>query len=90
MGWNISPEVKVEMDPHFPGLQSILDQYAVIEDHGYSYAANGVKFKKDKQGFLAALMEKMFIDRSDYKKKMLEAKQELELIDQELRLRQEK
>jgi DNA polymerase elongation subunit (family B) len=80
MGWNISPEVKAGMEPHFPVLQSILDQYAVIEDNGYSYAANGVRFRKDKQGFLAALMEKMFIDRSDYKKKMLEAKQELEAL----------
>ena len=80
MGWNISPEVKAGMDPHFPVLQSILDQYAVIEDRGYSYAANGVKFKKDKQGFLAALMEKMFNDRVVYKKKMLEAKQELESL----------
>jgi len=81
MQYNISPETKVGRESHFPLVDSILDRYAVIEDTGHAYTANGVKFKKDKQGFLPALMEKMYNDRTEYKKKMLEAKRELELLD---------
>jgi DNA polymerase elongation subunit (family B) len=78
MGWNISPEMKLNKEPFFPTLQSIIDGYAVIEDQNVTYAANGVRFSKEKQGFLAALMETMFKDRSEYKKQMLEAKNKLE------------
>ena len=78
MQYNISPETKVGREPYFPMIESILDQYAVIMDDGHAYAANGVKFTKDKQGFLPALMEKMYTDRTEYKKKMIEAKRELE------------
>lgn len=78
MQYNISPETKVGREPYFPVIDSILDQHAVIEDDGHAYAANGVKFTKEKQGFLPALMEKMYNDRTEYKKKMLAAKRELE------------
>ena len=78
MQYNISPETKVGREPYFPVIESILDQCAVIEDDGFAYAANGVKFSKEKQGFLPALMEKMYNDRTEFKKKMLEAKRELE------------
>jgi DNA polymerase elongation subunit (family B) len=44
----------------------------------FAYAANGCAFKKDKQGFLPALMESMYNDRKKYKKLMLEAKQRYE------------
>ena len=80
MQYNISPETKAGREPYFPHIDSILDKYAVIEDNSYAYAANGVKFRKDKQGFLPALMEKMYNDRVEYKKKMLEAKRELESL----------
>jgi DNA polymerase elongation subunit (family B) len=78
MQYNISPETKGGREPYFPAIDSILDQYAVIEDNGFAYAANGVRFSKEKQGFLPALMEKMYNDRTEFKKKMLEAKRELE------------
>jgi DNA polymerase elongation subunit (family B) len=80
MQYNISPETKLSREPYFPVIDSILDKHAVIEEQGVAYAANGVKFSKDKQGFLPALMEKMYNDRTEYKKKMLEAKRELETL----------
>jgi len=43
-----------------------------------AYAANGCTYRKDKQGFLPALMEKMYNDRVEYKKKMIEAKKRYE------------
>ncbi len=80
MQYNISPETKLGREQYFPMLDSILDKYAVLEDQNVAYAANGVKFSKEKQGFLPALMEKMYNDRTEYKKKMLEAKRELEAL----------
>ncbi len=80
MQYNISPETKLGREPYFPMIDSILDKHAVIEEQGVAYAANGVKFAKGKQGFLPALMEKMYHDRTEYKKKMLEAKRELETL----------
>ena len=41
-------------------------------------AANGCVYRKDKQGFLPALMEKMYDDRVIYKQKMIEAKKRYE------------
>lgn len=79
MQYNISPETMVGREQYFPHIDSIVAGYAVIEGE-HAMAANGVKFRKDKQGFLAALMEKMYNDRADYKKKMLEAKRKLEEI----------
>lgn len=79
MQYNISPEMMGKREQYFPSIESIIDGYAVIEGPD-AVAANGVKFRKDKQGFLAALMEKMYNDRVLYKKKMLEAKQKLETI----------
>ena len=37
--------------------------------------ANGAMYRKDIRGFLPELMEKIYKDRTIYKKKMLEAKQ---------------
>lgn len=79
MQYNISPEMMGKREEYFPSIESIIDGYAVIEGPD-AVAANGVKFRKDKQGFLAALMEKMYNDRVLYKKKMIEAKQKLETI----------
>lgn len=76
MQYNISPEMIVRREEMWPRLESIIDGYAVMVD-GYANAANGVLFSKHKQGFLPGLMEKMYNDRVEYKKKMLEAKKEL-------------
>ena len=37
-----------------------------------------VRFRTDKKGFLPQLMEDMYNTRTEYKRKMLEAKQEYE------------
>jgi DNA polymerase elongation subunit (family B) len=89
MQYNISPETKLGREPYFPVIDSILDKHAVIEEQGVAYAANGVKFSKDKQGFLPALMEKMYNDRTEYKKKMLDAKRELEALPPDSNKRRE-
>ncbi len=86
MGYNISHETMIGKDQYFPNIESIIDGRYVIEGAN-SVAANGVKFSKDKQGFLPALMEKMYNDRADYKTKMIDVKKKLENINSELRKR---
>jgi DNA polymerase elongation subunit (family B) len=81
MQYNISPETKIKRIKKFPSLEQLLDTSLEFNfNDQYSYAANGVVFQKDKQGFLPAIMQKMYNDRSEYKTKMLEAKKKLETL----------
>ena len=81
--------------PHCIGPENILngpvnDKYAGVakcyesikqrKNKGYSIAANGVCFRRDKQGFLPALMEKMYQERKHYKKLMLQAEKEKQTL----------
>ena len=77
--YNISPETFVEKMWDFLSI----DQLLRVRDTGlqgseYSYAANGCVYRKDKQGFLGAIMAKMYDDRVVYKKQMIEAKKKYE------------
>ena len=82
MQYNISPETKVGREAGFPGLDMLVEKRAVAAKYEDSTAAaNGVRFSKGKQGFIPALMEKMYNDRTEYKKKMLEAKKNLEKLE---------
>ena len=77
MQYNISPETfigKVGM----PSIDELLKGDYKIIYKDLSYATNGCTYRKDQQGFLPALMEKMYNDRTKYKKLMLEAKQRYE------------
>ena len=77
MQYNISPETfasRVE----FPSIDYMLQGHWEYRDGSVAYAANGCTYRKDKQGFLPALMEKMYNDRVEYKKKMIEAKKRYE------------
>lgn len=78
MQYNISTETFVLKSDTMPSIDRLLDK---VDYDGYeelSYAANGCAFKKDEQGFLPALMERMYNDRTKYKKLMIEAKQRYE------------
>ena len=77
MQYNISPEMFAGREQHFPSIDQILKGYG-IEKTEMAVAANGCYYRKDKQGFLPALMEKMYDDRTVYKKQMIEAKKEYE------------
>lgn len=88
MQYNISPEKFAYRVPNFPDINFILERgiaghpnwlmQEIKEQGTYSIAANGCLYKKDSQGFLPFLMEKMYNDRTKYKKLMLEAKQRYE------------
>ena len=86
MQYNISPETFVTRLPDFDKIDILLNgNWSTNCPH--AIAANGCIYRKDKQGFLPALMEKMYNDRVVYKKKMIEAKKELELVEAEMKKR---
>ena len=77
MQYNISPETfagRIE----FPSVDYMLEGTWEYRDSSVAYAANGCTYRKDKQGFLPQLMERMYDDRTKYKKLMIEAKQRFE------------
>ena len=77
MQYNISPETfagKIE----FPSIDYMLDGNWEYRDGRVAYSANGCTYSKDKQGFLPALMEKLYNDRVQYKKLMISAKKRYE------------
>lgn len=84
MQYNISPDTKVEKVHLTP--EDCLENtgaFQMARDEAKSreltLCANGTMYRKDKLGFLPALMEKVFNDRKRYKNMMLEAKQKYEL-----------
>ena len=73
MQYNISPETFVTRLPGFTNIDTLING-SFNHNCPHALAANGCIYRKDKQGFLPALMEKMYNDRVEYKKKMIEAK----------------
>lgn len=78
MQYNISPETLLpeRMDVT---VDSLLEQ-KVDTSHldGKTICANGAMFDTTKQGFLGAMMQEMYNDRSRYKKMMIAAQNELQ------------
>ena len=79
MQYNISPETLIEQRHPSATVDRILEEDINFELYKDSaVCANGAMYRKDVRGFLPELMEKIYKDRTVYKKKMLEAKQQYE------------
>ena len=79
MQFNVSPETLLEERHPTVTVDKILNQELTFESYkDYAVCANGAMFRKDVRGFLPELMDKIYQDRTIYKKKMLAAKQEYE------------
>ena len=78
MQYNISPEKFVKKVPMWHNTDELISKKPIDYEPGYIYSGNGCVYKNDYQGFLPALMEKMYNDRSEYKKKMIELKKKFE------------
>jgi DNA polymerase elongation subunit (family B) len=79
MQYNISPETLMEQRHPSVSVDKILNHEIDFEPYKeYAVCANGAMYRKDVRGFLPELMEKIYKDRTIYKKKMIEAKQEYE------------
>ena len=93
MQYNISPETLVRDHSELSfgiGVNNILmgdvehtyagcyDNLKQLKEYDLSVAANGTFYRRDKYGFLPELMEKMYKERSMYKKKMIECQKQKE------------
>ena len=79
--WNMSPETIINQT--LPGfdVDNCLEGRTTAPEANYTVAANGVMFKKDKQGIIPAIIVKYYDERKIVKRKMLDAQQELENVD---------
>jgi len=77
MQYNVSPETIVEGRHTSISIDNLLNNEYQAQGE-YCMAANGHYFKRDKQGFLPAMMQRMYDDRSLYKKKMIESQKAYE------------
>ena len=86
MQYNISPETLIEIekdhmitpDGILEGREGAKSALLTHKSKNYSIAANGTCYRKDVQGFLPELMEKMYKERSMYKKNMIACQQRKE------------
>ena len=91
MQYNLSPETLVESQDYTSNMMSILSQRitvdqllkqtvdtSLLQQEKVTLAPNRQLFRVDRHGFLPDMMQKMYDDRSVYKKKAIEAKKELE------------
>ena len=75
MQYNISPETLLKMYPRDKMVEALLDgeiDTQFLKDQNMTMTPNGSLYTRKKQGFLPALMEKMYTDRVKYKKMMIE------------------
>lgn len=69
-GISVDNILKTSPETYHHGCHKKLEKFKSM---GYSVAANGTCYTKQHQGFLPALMEKMYKERKHYKKLMIEA-----------------
>ena len=81
MQWNMSPETVV--DGVYPGVNvdSLLKETKFDIPADTCVAATGQLFSTKKKGIFPAIIDKLYAERSDIKKNMLDAKQELENLN---------
>lgn len=90
MQYNISPETLVGMFPRKFDVDDVINGFfkkdeniAVLINNDVTVTGNMAMFKRDKQGFLPAIMSKMFNDRKAFNKLKQEAETNLEKADTE-------
>lgn len=80
MQFNVSPETLTSEFKQID-VDDLVDKSvdtSEAKELNYALAANGHMYRKDKRGFLPELMEKLYIERKGFKKKMLDAQQRKE------------
>ena len=78
MQYNISPETLVDRRHPTATVTRLLEKQVEI-DGTYCVAPNGAQYRKDIHGFLPQIMQKIYDERTLYKKKMLQAKRDNEV-----------
>ena len=84
MQFNISPEKMIKgglMDTKIEKMLHQQNDLSQLKKENVTVTPNGVKFKRDKQGFLPELMETLYDERREYKQKMIAHQKELQVCD---------
>ena len=87
---NISPETLLEnKHPQVAGVDvtKLVNREIDIDTHGVCVGANGAMYSKEKTGFMPQLVRTIYDERVQYKKTMLQAKQDLVDIEEEMKRR---
>ena len=80
--YNMSPDtISDDVFVTNVSIEKLLDGMTPTIPDGYSMPANGVCFRKDKQGVIPRIIEKLYNQRVEAKKKMLATQQILEKTD---------
>ena len=75
MQYNVSPEKMVKGDIMTLSIDKLLNRehdLSELKKQNNTVTPNGVKFSRDRQGFLPELMEKFYEERKEWKKKMIQ------------------
>ena len=89
MQYNISPETLVEPSDYTPEMREVISSSVSVDKMlmkqvdtsrlvNVTITPNGQFFRTDKQGFLPKMLEEMYVDRSKFKKMMIQAKKDYE------------
>jgi DNA polymerase elongation subunit (family B) len=90
MQYSISPETLVETSDYTPEMREIIMNGVSVDKllnkevdtsklKNVTITPNGQFFRTDKQGFLPKMLEEMYVDRSKFKKMMIQAKKDYEV-----------
>jgi len=90
MQYNISPETLVQPTDYTDEMREIIMQGVSVDKlltksvnlsdmSAHTITPNGQFFRTDKQGFLPKMLEEMYVDRSKFKKMMIQAKKDYEV-----------
>ena len=90
MQYNISPETLIEPQDYTQDMRDIIMRGVSVDKlltksvdlskmRGYTITPTGPFFSTTKQGFLPKMLEEMYIDRSKFKKMMIQAKKDYEV-----------
>ena len=77
MQYNISPETLWETRCASASVERFLNQEVELKED-LAVCANGAQYRRDVRGFLPELMEKIYKERTIFKKKMIQAKKDNE------------
>lgn len=92
-GFNISPETLVDPSDYTPEMRELISRNitpevmlsgeintSFLKEQNVCLAVNGQFFRTNKRGFIADIVENLFIERKQYKKMMLDYQKEYEVI----------
>ena len=77
MQYNISPETLVERRHPSASVEGLLSGEVQVSGD-FAVCANGAQYRRDIHGFLPEIMQRIYDERTIYKKKMIQAKKDYE------------